>query len=229
MHPYWFSMSLIISLETATKVCSVALHTRAQLVATQTLYVEKSHAETLLLTIEHLLAMSPYTKKDLVAVAISSGPGSYTGLRIGTAAAKGICYALDIPLIAVNTLEAMAYGMQRYNINQSLLCPMIDARRMAVYCLLVDAQNHTLIPTRVQVIDQKSFQSWLQERFVLFFGDGAEKCKPLLTRYNRAIFIDHCYPKAAHVGALAYVKFRQAAFENLVCFTPLYLKASFES
>ena len=127
-------MTLILSIETATKICSVALHTKAQLIVTQTLYVERSHAESLLHTIEHLLAASSYTKKDLTAIAISSGPGSYTGLRIGAVTAKGLCYALGLPLIAINTLEAMAHGMHPYNISQARLCPMLDGRRMEVYC-----------------------------------------------------------------------------------------------
>jgi tRNA threonylcarbamoyladenosine biosynthesis protein TsaB len=217
-------MALIVSIETATKVCSVALHAEAQLIATQTLHVEKSHAESLLCTIEHLLAISPYTKKDLSAVAVSSGPGSYTGLRIGASTAKGLCYALEIPLIAVNTLEAMAHGMRPYNTAQALLCPMLDARRMEVYCLLADSKGHTLTPTYPQVIDQHSFQIWLSDYSILFFGDGAEKCKPLLAHHSRAMFIDHIYPKAHHVGILACAKFQQAIFEDLAYFTPLYLK-----
>jgi tRNA threonylcarbamoyladenosine biosynthesis protein TsaB len=217
-------MALIISIETATKVCSVALHVEAQLVATQTLHVEKSHAESLLCAIEHLLAISPYTKKDLAAIAVSSGPGSYTGLRIGAATAKGLCYALEIPLIAVNTLEAMVHGMQPYNTTQRLLCPMLDARRMEVYCLLADSQGHVLAPVHPRVIDQDSFQAWLQDHLILFFGEGAEKCKPLLGRHSHALFIDHCYPDSHHIGTLAYTKFQQAAFEDLAYFTPLYLK-----
>ena len=217
-------MSLILSLETATPVCSVALHIKGQLIATQSLHVEKSHAESLPLTIEHLLAISPYTKKDLVAVALSSGPGSYTGLRIGTATAKGLCYALGIPLIAVNTLEAMAYGMQPYNLHQALLCPMLDARRMEVYCLLTDAQGKLLEATHPQVIDAASFQSWLTDHAILFFGDGAEKCKPLLATHPHASFVDHIHPTARHVGALAHAKFQQASFEELAYFEPLYLK-----
>ena len=217
-------MTLIISIETATKVCSVALHADAQLIATQTLHIEKSHAESLLCTIEHLLAMSPYTKKDLSAIAVSGGPGSYTGLRIGASTAKGLCYALDIPLISVDTLEAMAYGMQPYNTTQALLCPMLDARRMEVYYLLADSQGHVLVSAHPQVIGQDSFQDWLQDYPILFFGDGAEKCKPLLGHHVHTLFIDHIYPSACHIGTLAYAKFQQAAFEDMVYFEPLYLK-----
>lgn len=217
-------MTPIISIETATKVCAVALHAEGQLIATQTLHLEKSHAELLLCAIDNLLAISPYRKEELAAVAVSSGPGSYTGLRIGASMAKGLCYALEIPLIAVNTLEAMAHGMQPYNTNRALLCPMLDARRMEVYCLIADAHGHTLAPAQPQVIDHHSFQTWLQDYTILFFGDGAEKCKPLLSHHSRALFIDHVYPNAHHIGTLAYAKFQQAAFEDLAYFTPLYLK-----
>lgn len=217
-------MPLILSIETATEVCSVALHADEQLIAAQTLHVAKSHAESLLLTIEHLLAVSPYAKSDLAAVAISCGPGSYTGLRIGTATAKGLCYALDIPLIAINTLEAMAHGMQAYSLSQALLCPMIDARRMEVYCLLADAKGNLLEEAHPVVIDQDSFQAWLADYPVLFFGNGAEKCKSLLGFHPNATFIDHIYPSAQYVGALAYLKFQQDIFEDLVYFEPLYLK-----
>lgn len=217
-------MTLIISIETTSSVCSVALHAETQLIATQTSCVEKSHAESLLPAIAHLIAMSPYKKADLAAIAVSSGPGSYTGLRIGVSTAKGLCLALGVPLIAVNTLEAMAHGMQPYNVAQSLLCPMLDARRMEVYCLLTDSQNHILVPSHAQVIDQHSFQAWLKDYSILFFGDGAEKCKPLLSRHSHALFIDHIYPQAHYVGALAYTKFQRAAFEDLACFVPSYLK-----
>jgi tRNA threonylcarbamoyladenosine biosynthesis protein TsaB len=217
-------MALIISIETSTKVCSVALHVAAQLIASHTLHVAQSHAEALLCTIEHLLDISLRTKKELAAVAVSGGPGSYTGLRIGASTAKGLCYALKIPLIAVNTLKAMAHGMQPYNTPQALLCPMLDARRMEVYCLLADNQGHLLTPPHPRVIDQYSFQAWLQDYPILFFGDGTEKCKPFLAHHSHALFIDHIYPEAHHIGTLAYTQFQQAAFEDLAYFRPLYLK-----
>lgn len=217
-------MALIVSIETATPVCSVALHVEARLITTQTLCIAKSHAESLLCMLEHLLAVGVYKTKDIAAVAVSSGPGSYTGLRIGAATAKGLCYALGVPLIAINTLEAMAHGMRAYNTAQALLCPMLDARRMEIYYLLTDAQGYILTAARPQVIDQYSFQTWLQDSPVLFFGDGAAKCKPFFPRHRHALFIDHIYPNAHHIGILAYAKFQQAEFEDLAHFTPLYLK-----
>jgi len=217
-------MVLILSIETATQACSVALHADAHLIATQTLLVPKSHAESLVSSIAHLFSVTRYTPKDLAAVAISSGPGSYTGLRIGTATAKGLCYALDIPLIAVNTLEAMVQGVRPYNTTGALLCPMIDARRMEVYCLLADAQGKLLVPTHPCVVDEHSFQQWLQTHPILFFGDGAAKCKPLWATHSHATFMDHVHPVAPPVGALAYTKFQQGALEDLAYFEPTYLK-----
>lgn len=221
-------MALILSIETATKACSVALHEQGALVACQTLFIAKSHAESLLPMIAHLLTISPYTKKDLAAMAVSEGPGSYTGLRIGVATAKGLGYALGIPLIAVNTLEAMAYGVGPYNFSQALLCPMIDARRMEVYCLISDAVGRVLAAPHPHIINSNSFRSWLEQNPMLFFGDGAEKCKPALASHRHAIFLDTIYPSAQHVGALAYPKFQQKVFVDLAYFEPLYLK-SFQS
>lgn len=223
--PYLASiMALILSIETATQACSVALHCAGKLVGCQTLLVAKSHAESLLPMVEHLLDISPYSKKDLAAIAIAEGPGSYTGLRIGTATAKGLCYALEVPLIGVNTLEAMAYGVNPYNLSQALLCPMIDARRMEVYCLISDAAGKVLEAPHPRVIDSNSFQSWLRQNKMLFFGDGAEKCKPALASHNHAIFLNTIHPSAQHVGALAYPKFQQRVFADVAYFEPLYLK-----
>jgi tRNA threonylcarbamoyladenosine biosynthesis protein TsaB len=132
-------MALILSIETSTSVCSIALHQNGNLIAYENLSVARSHAESLLVMIEHVLAITHYSQKDLAAVALSEGPGSYTGLRIGAATATGLCYALDIPLIAINTLAAMALSIKPFNIQGVLCCPMIDARRMEVYCLLTDA------------------------------------------------------------------------------------------
>ena len=218
------AMALILSIETTTKVCSVALHLAGKLVATQELWIEKSHADSLMLMIEQLLSRSPYNKNALSAIAVSQGPGSYTGLRIGTSTAQGLCYALEVPLIAVNTLEAMAYGVNQYNVTNALLCPMIDARRMEVYYLLSDKKQHILEATHSKVIDKDSFQNWLNAYTILFFGDGAAKCQPILEKNKNAIFLSHIYPSATHIGVLAYEQFCQKKFEDSAYFEPLYLK-----
>ncbi|MDQ3393661.1 MAG: tRNA (adenosine(37)-N6)-threonylcarbamoyltransferase complex dimerization subunit type 1 TsaB, partial [Bacteroidota bacterium] len=129
-------MSLILSIETATSICSVALHQDDKLLVCQELFLDRSHSGSLISMITQTLGYSGHSLKDLSAIAISKGPGSYTGLRIGTSTAKGLCFSLDIPLIAVNTLEAMAYGMSIFNIQKFLLCPMLDARRMEVFCMV---------------------------------------------------------------------------------------------
>jgi tRNA threonylcarbamoyladenosine biosynthesis protein TsaB len=217
-------MALILSIETATPVCSIALHEEDRLISCQSLYLAKSHAESLLQMIADLFKLGPYTQADLTAVAISQGPGSYTGLRIGAATAKGFCYALDIPLIAVNTLEAMAYGVNIFNCSKSFLCPMIDARRMEVYYLLAHASGNIVEETQAKVIDEHSFQSWLAQNQVIFFGDGAAKCKPVLGKQPKAIFLEGVHASAQHIGALAYSKFQQRNFEPIATFEPCYLK-----
>lgn len=217
-------MALILSIETATRVCSVALCYEGRLVACHTLCIARSHAESLLPMVVHLLDISPYTKKDLVAIAVSEGPGSYTGLRIGAATAKGLAYALGIPLIAISTLAGMVHGMAPYNFSQALLCPMIDARRMEVYCMISDAAGEVLVAPHSHIVTVDSFRPWLKQYPILFFGDGAGKCKPVLEDHCHAIFLDAVYPSAQHVGALAYAKFQQKVFVDLASFEPLYLK-----
>lgn len=161
---------------------------------------------------------------DLQAVAVASGPGSYTGLRIGTSVAKGLCFALDIPLIAVGTLEAMAYGINRTNVSKASLCPMLDARRMEVYCAFFDAQSQEIEPVQAVVVDEDSFSNKLSEGPVLFFGDGAEKCRLLLEKHPHALFSNEMGISANHVGGMAYQRFTKDQFENLVNFEPFYLK-----
>src|SRR6188508_2360835 len=140
-------MPLILSLETSTTVCSVAIHRGQNLLASAEVHIEQSHASKLAILIEEVRKLAGIELKELSAIAISSGPGSYTGLRIGTSTAKGLCYALNIPLISINTLEVLAHLMSSLNFNNSLLCPMIDARRMEVYCLLTDDKLNVIHPT----------------------------------------------------------------------------------
>jgi len=217
-------MSLILSIETSTSVCSVALHLEGKLLAYQSLLIARSHAEYLLSIIEHILEVSQYTFKDLQAIAISKGPGSYTGLRIGAATATGLCYALDIPLIAIHTLEAMVVAVKPFNINSALCCPMIDARRLEVYCLITDASGNILEEAHPHIVTENSFLNWLNTRQILFFGDGAEKCKPILSYHQHAIFINGIYPSAEQIGSLAYQEFQQNKLVDISTFSPLYLK-----
>ena len=217
-------MALILSIETSTSICSVALHASGKLVAYQSMAIARSHAESLLTMINHLLELSHHTAKDLQGIAISEGPGSYTGLRIGAATATGLCYALDIPLIAINTLEAMVYAVQPFNFYGALCCPMIDARRMEVYCLIADSNNTILEAAHPHIVTEHSFANWLSQHFMLFFGDGAAKCKAILANHKHAIFIEDIYPSAHQIGVLAYAHFQQNKFVDINLFTPQYLK-----
>lgn len=216
-------MSLILSIETATTVCSVALHQHGELLGSQSLYIDKSHSGLLAPSMKSLVEYCGYGLKDLKAVAVSEGPGSYTGLRIGVSAAKGLCFSLDIPLIAVSTLEAMAIGVNKYNLGQAILCPMLDARRMEVYCLLADHEMNIIEETQPVIIDETSFENILEENDILFFGNGSAKCKEVIKSPN-AKFIDHIHPDAATIGAIASGKFERVQFEDVAYFEPFYLK-----
>lgn len=217
-------MALILSIETATRVCSVALHQDSKLLAVQELFIEKSHSGQLTLLIKDILQYCEITFDAIDAVAVSKGPGSYTGLRIGTSTAKGLCFSLDIPLIAINTLEAMAYEMMKYNTEKALLCPMVDARRMEVYCLVKDHDFNTIEATSAKIIDEDSFQELLSERKMILFGDGASKCIPYLGKISNALFVHDVKPSASGVGALAWSKYQHQKFENIAYFEPYYLK-----
>lgn len=220
-------MSLILSIETSTEVCSVALQENDNCLASKHLYTAQSHSLMLTTLIEDILKVSQKTYEDLSAIAIAKGPGSYTGLRIGTATAKGLCYALDIPLLAINSLEAMTakcISQMGSLAEQGFFCPMIDARRMEVYCLI---SNHLLEikqKTQAKIIESDSFSELLSEKKVLFFGNGAKKCKEIFKAQKNALFIDSFKPNAESVAFLAEKKYQKQAFEDLAYFEPYYLK-----
>jgi tRNA threonylcarbamoyladenosine biosynthesis protein TsaB len=172
--------------------------------------------------IDELLKRCDLKPNQLNAVSVSEGPGSYTGLRIGVATAKGLCYALNIPLIAVNTLESMVRQIG-HGFNDEILCPMLDARRMEVYCLLARSNGEILVPTQAKVIDELSFESTLSKNKVIFFGNGATKCKDTIIHSN-AIFLEDVVPSADQIGEMAFKKFADGKFENLADFEPFYLK-----
>ncbi len=216
-------MSLILSLETSAKICSVALHQQGVLIATEEIHIEHSHAGKLAVLIEAVVKKSGITLSQLSAVAVSSGPGSYTGLRIGTSTAKGLCFALNIPLIAVGSLELLVHHMNKQNAGNAYLCPMIDARRMEVYCTVVDAAGKTIQPIEAKVIDASSFGALLELNKMIFFGDGADKCRDTIT-HPGAQFISGISPIASYMGEPAFQKFQQKQTEDLVNFEPYYLK-----
>lgn len=216
-------MQVILSLETSTDVCSVAIHDKRKVLASIALREPQAHASKLGPLIERVMRESRASLKDLRAVAITNGPGSYTGLRIGTSTAKGLCYALDIPLISVGTLELLAFQANALNHGNAFLCPMIDARRMEVYCLVADAGLRIVEPVSAKVIDHNSFRELLSGHKVLFFGNGSSKCREAI-RHSNAIFLNDVFPAAASLGEIAYQKYTAGEFENLVEFKPFYLK-----
>ncbi len=216
-------MALIISIETSTPVCSFAIHENGQLLAKELIQKEQSHSSTLNPAIDHLISICGLKLEDIGAVAISKGPGSYTGLRIGTSTAKGLCYALDIPLIAINTLEAMAYNVSRFNISSAMLCPMLDARRMEVYAMLFDSKLNVIEETKPVILENDSYLNYLDSNEILFFGNGASKVKKVTDNPNAKI-LEGVIPDAQYIGELAYKKFEGKKFENIAYFEPFYLK-----
>ncbi|MEZ2335506.1 tRNA (adenosine(37)-N6)-threonylcarbamoyltransferase complex dimerization subunit type 1 TsaB [Mucilaginibacter sp. RCC_168] len=221
-------MSVILQIETATTSCSVALAIDGKVVAFKQINERNIHAEVITLFIDELVATANLTYTDLDAIAVSSGPGSYTGLRIGVSTAKGLCFALDKPLIAIETLEAMAYGViygNDFTIDPNiLLCPMIDARRMEVYCSLFNAHGQKVRPTSADIIDEHSFAEELKQSKILFFGDGADKCEATLGVNPNAQFLPGFVNSATFLTQKAVEKFDKKEFEDVAYFEPYYLK-----
>lgn len=213
-------MAYILNIETATKNCSVAIAQDGKtLLCKQIAESGYSHAEKLHVFIEELLLELQLNYKDLNAIAVSQGPGSYTGLRIGISAAKGLCYALDIPLIAVDTLEILARQLQ---VSEGYIVPMIDARRMEVYSAIFDAQYQKLRETQAEIITEDSFVTL--EGTVYFVGDSTEKCATTLTQPN-FIFKDNIiYPSANEMSQLSNEKYKKNDTVDVAYFEPYYLK-----
>lgn len=216
-------MPVILSLETSTDVCSVALHDNKKLLAHAVVREAQVHASRVAPMVKEVIVEAGIGKRSLNAVAVTSGPGSYTGLRIGTSTAKGLCFALNIPLIAVGTLELLAYQVAARNPREMFLCPMIDARRMEVYSLVVNRELQVVEPVVAKVVDGDSYAELLRQAPVLFFGNGASKCRDVITHPN-AFFLDDIYPLASSLGEMASEKLVSGQTEDLVTFKPFYLK-----
>ena len=214
-------MALLLGIETSTNSCSVALHQNEKLLAGKQHFAEKSHASLLPGIAENLLKEAGVAYRDLDGVAVSAGPGSYTGLRVGAASAKAFCYALEIPLLAVGTLDIMVAGVMGRFKGVHYLCPMLDARRMEVYTKLADHQANEIRPACAVVPDPHIFAEWKEPVYV--FGNGMPKFRNIAFKKN-LIFVDGEYPDARHMGRPAYRKFQQSLFENIVLFEPYYLK-----
>lgn len=219
-------MAKILTIETSTRACSVALSIDGSVKSIEESFERNSHAENITVFAERVVKKAGLGFTDLDAVAVSKGPGSYTGLRIGVSTAKGFCYSLDIPLIAINTLKALAWGMisKTENAEGFLFCPMIDARRMEVYTAVFDAQLNEIQGTEAKIIEEKSFENLLSEKQLVFAGDGAEKCKNSLGHNPNAHFIDDLLPSSRFLAKLAEHNFKNHNFEDVAYFEPFYLK-----
>jgi tRNA threonylcarbamoyladenosine biosynthesis protein TsaB len=207
---------IILQIETATTICSVALARDGKVVAFKQVDQRNAHAEVITVFIDELLSVSGFNYADIDAIAVSCGPGSYTGLRIGVSTAKGLCFALDKPLIAIETFEGIETDM--------LLCPMIDARRMEVYTAVFNSKGENIKPTAAEIIDENSFADLLQDNKILFFGDGAEKCREVLSHNPNAHFLAGFINSATHLTKKAEEKFMAKDFEDVAYFEPYYLK-----
>lgn len=224
-------MALLLNIETSTAVCSVALGKDGKLLALKETREGMKHATHLTCFIENILKENDITPADLDGVAISMGPGSYTGLRIGVSTAKGICFGSNLPLIAINTLQAMTKPLlmkqeiqsRIQNPKEALFCPMIDARRMEVYTALFNQQNEMVKEISADIIDENSFAEELAECEIVFFGDGSGKCNEVIKNKN-GIFIDNITPSAIGMVELAEQKFRNQEYVDVAYFEPFYLK-----
>lgn len=213
-------MSLILNLETATKNCSVALAKDGKTIACKEIAAQNfSHAEKLHVFIEEILSENNIQFSDLNAIAVSQGPGSYTGLRIGVSSAKGLCYALNIPLIAVDTLQLLA---KQITIENGIILPMIDARRMEVFSAFYDKNHIQIRTTQAEIIDELSYQEISE--IIHLVGDGIEKFKNTLTDEKFIFHSDAVFPSAKEMSELSFNKFKIKDFVDVAYFEPFYLK-----
>ncbi len=221
-------MAKILSIETSTGVCSVAISDGGKVVASKELYEANSHAAHLTVLIEQLFSENKIDPKvDIDVVAVCSGPGSYTGLRIGVSTAKGICYATNKPLIAIDSMHVLTHPVVNQNWDESklpmLFCPLMDARRMEVYTALFDNKLNLKEEISAKIVDEESFAPFLDNNKIVFFGNGAEKCKEVI-KHDNALFIDDIHPLAKNLAPLAEISFTKEEFEDVAYFEPFYLK-----
>lgn len=217
-------MSHLLHIETATTVCSVALAENEKILFSKELNEGFTHAENLHLFIQEALKTTGLSVTQLNAVAVSKGPGSYTGLRIGVSAAKGLAYALNIPLIGVDTLQIMTRAAVKLSQKEGLYCPMIDARRMEIYTALYGKDLKPQTPVEALIVDQQSISKFDTGEPIFYFGDGMAKCRELLNTLPTAFFIENIAPSADNMAELAFAKFTNKDFEDLAYFEPFYLK-----
>ncbi|MGZ3864939.1 MAG: tRNA (adenosine(37)-N6)-threonylcarbamoyltransferase complex dimerization subunit type 1 TsaB [Bacteroidia bacterium] len=217
----------ILCIETSTTVCSVCVTADEKILASKEINNGYTHAENLHIFIGEVLKEANLNFAQLSAIAVSKGPGSYTGLRIGVSAAKGLCYALNIPLISVDTLQSMAMAVVSNKKEDIYYCPMIDARRMEVYCAVYDKNGKEILPVNALVLDENSIRVFALDKPVCFFGDGMPKAKQLLQGINGAVFTEDIMPSAKNMKSIANTKLHLNSLENVALFEPFYLKEFF--
>ncbi len=218
-------MATILLIETATPICSTAIEHNGTIIAVTESNEPNSHSSKLSILIKELLEKADITYNTLDAVCVSSGPGSYTGLRIGVSTAKGLCYALEKPLLAVETLQNMAHGYLSLNPEYTgYLCPMIDARRMEVYAAIFDSKGNYLRPTSADIITEDIYNQWLAKNQVRFIGDGADKTRTILENKDNVSFDTEYKISASGMAHMAEELYQQGKFEDIAYFEPFYLK-----
>lgn len=213
-------MTYVLNIETATKNCSVSLAKNGETIALREIAEQGySHAEKLHVFIDEIISETGILYSDLNAIAVSQGPGSYTGLRIGVSAAKGLSYSLNIPLISVDTLTSLA---TKGKFESGIIIPMIDARRMEVYSAVFDVNCKMIREVKAEVLDENSFSNF--EETIYFIGDSNDKAKTILKNSNFVFLDDLVYPSANEMSALSFQKFKNNSFEDVAYFEPYYLK-----
>lgn len=218
-------MACILNLETSTNVCSVSVSENGAVIINKEDHSGPNHAVKLGVFVDEVLSFTDNHAIPLDAVAVSCGPGSYTGLRIGVSMAKGICYGRDVKLLAVSTLKLLAVPVLiRHDLeDDALLCPMLDARRMEVYSAIYDRSLHEVRPIAADVVDATTYKEYLDSHPVYFFGNGASKCMDIIQHPN-AHLIEGIEPLAKHMMPLAEKQFLDERYEDVAYFTPFYLK-----
>lgn len=220
-------MAYILHIESSSTVCSVAISDNLNVLAIKELDNGYTHSENLHTFIQAILQESKLEASQLNAISVSSGPGSYTGLRIGYSTAKGLAYALQIPLININTLQALTVSVVEKITTDAFFCPMLDARREEVYCSLFSNQLIEEMPTQALILNEENIHVFNKNKAIYFFGDGMPKAKKWLAELPNAYFVDEIKASANFLVPLAYQKYLKKEFADLAYSEPLYLKEFF--
>lgn len=221
-------MSRILCVDTSSFICSVSVFENLSLISSNSTEVEKSHSKFIIQLIDQSLKDAKIKINEVDAFAVSMGPGSYTGLRIGVSTIKGLCYSLEKPLISINTLEILSKFALNHinNYNNFFICPMIDARRMEVFTKMLDNDFNEVEKDKALILDDKSFNDIGGGKSIYFFGDGSNKFQKITNNKNFH-FIDNIISSSKHMGELANIKYENKQFENLTTFEPFYIKDFF--